>query len=227
MNSFDIKDVTLTYPDGVGRLTALDNVSLAVEGGELVALIGPSGSGKSSLLAVAGGLIPPDSGRVMINDVDLTKLKPGALTRLRRDAIGFVFQQPNLIDSLTAVEQLLAIAHLAGQKPRAARGRAYDLLDAVGIAELAKRRPGQLSGGQRQRVSIARALMGSPQVLLVDEPTSALDHEKGAEVMGLLRRLTVELQVATLVVTHDVGHLRDDDRIVECRDGRLALEVAA
>lgn len=223
MNSLNLEGVTLTYPDGTGRLTALDDVSLAVDAGELVALVGPSGSGKSSLLAVAGGLIPPDTGHVHVNDVDLTSLKAGALTRLRRDEIGFVFQQPNLIDSLTSLEQLVVIAHLAGHRPHLAEKQARELLDSVGIADVADRRPAQLSGGQRQRVNIARALMGAPQVLLVDEPTSALDHDKGAEIMCLLRRLTVERRVATLVVTHDVGHLRADDRVVECRDGRLGV----
>lgn len=222
MNPLHLENVTLTYPDGVGRVVALDDVSLSVAAGEIVAVVGPSGSGKSSLLAVAGGLIPPDSGRVVVGGVELTGLKPGALTSVRRDHIGFVFQQPNLIDSLTALEQLVVVDHIAGRKPRAAESRARELLDAVGVADVASRHPGQLSGGQRQRVNIARALMGTPQVLLIDEPTSALDHEKGAEVMSLLRRLTIEREVATVLVTHDVEQLREDDRVVECRDGRVS-----
>ena len=166
--SLNLTDVTLTYPDGTSRLTALDHVSLDVPAGTITAVVGPSGSGKSSLLAVAATLISPDSGRVVVAGTDTAGLDRDALTTLRRDRIGIVFQQPNLLPSLTAAEQLQVMAHLAGHSPRAARPRALELLDAVGMADLADRRPHQLSGGQRQRVNIARALMGGPAVLLVD-----------------------------------------------------------
>ncbi|GAA0629381.1 ABC transporter ATP-binding protein [Streptomyces crystallinus] len=213
--------VTLTYPDGDGRLTALDEVSLEVPAGTLTACVGPSGSGKSSLLAVAATLIAPDRGRVVLAGADTGALGAAERAALRRSRVGIVFQQPNLLPSLTAAEQLQVMAHLAGHRPGAARARALALLDAVGLAGQASRRPHQLSGGQRQRVNIARALMNSPSVLLVDEPTSALDHERGVAVLDLLVRLTRELGTATVLVTHDAGHLGRVDRVVEMSDGRL------
>lgn len=225
--SLNLIDITLTYPDGENRLTALDRVDLEVPRGSLTAVVGPSGSGKSSLLAVAATLITPDSGTVVIDGVSTTGLRRGELTDLRRSRIGIVFQQPNLIASLTAAEQLQVMAHLDGGKPRAARGRAMELLDAVGLAGVAGRRPHQLSGGQRQRVGIARALMNDPRVLLVDEPTSALDHDRGAAVLDLLTRLTRERSSATVLVTHDRAHLTVADRVAEVRDGRLGFPVPA
>ncbi len=219
--SLELTDVTLTYPDGGARLTALDEVSLSVPAGCLTAVIGPSGSGKSSLLAVAATLIGPDSGRVVIDGTDTAGLGRGELTALRRTTIGTVFQQPNLLPSLTAVEQLQVMAHLDGRPPRKARSRALELLAAVGLDGQAHRRPHQLSGGQRQRINIARALMNEPAVLLVDEPTSALDHERGAAVLDLLLALTHQRATATVLVTHDSAHLGAADEIAEVRDGRL------
>lgn len=227
--SLCLTDVTLTYPDGQSRLTALDRVTFAVPAGALAAVVGPSGSGKSSLLAVAATLIAPDSGTVTVAGTDTTGLGRAALTDLRRHTIGIVFQQPNLLPSLTAAEQLRVMAHLdgrgrAGARTRA-RTRALDLLDAVGLAGQAHRRPHQLSGGQRQRVTIARALMNDPTVLLVDEPTSALDHDRGTAVVDLLTRLTHERGTATVLVTHDRTHLGAVDRIVGVHDGRLREEM--
>ncbi|MFE5511062.1 ABC transporter ATP-binding protein [Streptomyces sp. NPDC056529] len=223
--SLVLDDVTLTYPDGDGRLTALDAVSLAVPAGTLTAVVGPSGSGKSSLLAVAATLVTPDRGRVVVAGTDTGALTPAGRAELRREHIGIVFQQPNLLPALSAVEQVQVMAHLAGRSPKAVRGRALELLDAVGLADLAGRRPHRLSGGQRQRVNIARALMNEPSVLLVDEPTSALDHERGAAVMDLLARLAEERGTATVLVTHDRTHLSRADRTVTVRDGRLSESV--
>ncbi|WP_353945591.1 ABC transporter ATP-binding protein [Streptomyces sp. HUAS MG91] len=217
-----LDDITLTYPDGDGRLTALDRVSLEVPAGGLTAVVGPSGSGKSSLLAVAATLVTPDSGRVLVGGVAATGLGRADAAALRREAIGIVFQQPNLLPSLTALEQLEVMAHLGGRRVRGGvRARAGELLDAVGLGAQAHRRPHQLSGGQRQRVNIARALMNEPKVLLVDEPTSALDHERGAVVLELLARLTRARGTATVLVTHDRGHLGVADRVVEMVDGHL------
>lgn len=216
-----VHDVTLTYPDGDGRLTALDAVDLEVPAGTLTAVIGPSGSGKSSLLAVAATLVTPDSGRVVVAGRDTSGLGAAAKSALRREQIGIVFQQPNLPASLTATEQLQVMAHLCGRPGRAAHRRARELLDAVGLADKADKRPHQLSGGQRQRVNIARALMNEPAVLLVDEPTSALDHERGAAVLDLLVTLTRERSTATVLVTHDHVHLDRMDRTVTMADGRL------
>ncbi|OIK02663.1 ABC transporter ATP-binding protein [Streptomyces sp. MUSC 14] len=221
--SLDLSDVTLSYPDGDDRLTALDHVTLRVPKGTLTAVAGPSGSGKSSLLAVAATLVTPDAGTVSVDGVTTTGLSRAELTGLRRRSIGIVFQQPHLLPSLTAVEQLQLMASIDGRSPAGARGRALELLAAVGLADRAGRRPHQLSGGQRQRVGIARALMNEPTLLLVDEPTSALDHERGAAVVDLLTRLTHERGTATVLVTHDRTHLRAADRIVEVRDGRLGV----
>ncbi|MEU3950656.1 ABC transporter ATP-binding protein [Streptomyces sp. NPDC029526] len=225
--SLDLTDITLTYPDGDSRLTALDNVTLDVPKGSLAAVIGPSGSGKSSLLAVAATLITPDTGAVTIDGILTTGMSRGELTNLRRHKIGIIFQQPNLLPSLTAAEQLQVMAQLDGRSPAKARTRALDLLDAVGLADLAGRRPHQLSGGQRQRVNIARALMNDPTVLLVDEPTSALDHERGAAIIDLITRLTHQQATATVLVTHDRTRLTAVDQIAEVHDGRLHLPAAA
>ncbi|MEI5011666.1 ABC transporter ATP-binding protein [Streptomyces sp. PmtA] len=221
--SLHLTDVTLTYPDGEARLTALDNVTLDVPKGTLTAVVGPSGSGKSSLLAVAATLITPDAGTVTIAGTATAGMTRRELTELRRHKIGIVFQQPNLLPSLTAAEQLHVMAQVDGRKPRSARARAMELLDAVGLADQAARRPHQLSGGQRQRVSIARALMNDPTVLLVDEPTSALDHERGAAVIDLITRLTRQQATATVLVTHDHTHLTAVDHIAQVHDGRLRL----
>jgi putative ABC transport system ATP-binding protein len=221
--SLNLTDVTLTYPDGDARLTALDQVTLDVPRGSLTVVAGPSGSGKSSLLAVAATLITPDAGTVTIDGTTTAGLSRAELTDLRRHKIGIVFQQPNLLPSLTAAEQLQVMARIDGRSAAKARGRAMDLLDAVGLAAQAGRRPHQLSGGQRQRVSIARALMNVPTVLLVDEPTSALDHQRGGAVIDLITRLTHQQATATVLVTHDRAHLTAADQITEVHDGRLAL----
>ncbi|MFQ6143493.1 ABC transporter ATP-binding protein [Streptomyces seoulensis] len=231
--SLVLDDVTLTYPDGEGRLTALDRVGLAVPAGSLTAVVGPSGSGKSSLLAVAATLITPDGGRVCVAGTATAGLSAAERAVLRRRSIGIVFQQPNLLPSLTAAEQLEVMARLDGRRTAdrstadrsTARGRARELLAAVGLADRADRRPHQLSGGQRQRVNIARALMNEPSVLLVDEPTSALDHERGAAVLDLLVRLTRDRGTATVLVTHDRGHLDAADAVREMRDGRLTAST--
>ncbi|MFF9814919.1 ABC transporter ATP-binding protein [Streptomyces sp. NPDC014006] len=219
--SLHLEDITLTYPDGDRRLTALDHVTLTVPKGSLTAVVGPSGSGKSSLLAVAATLLTPDHGTVTVDGTATTGLSRAELTALRRRRIGLVFQQPSLLPSLTAVEQLQVMAHLAGRRPGAARARALELLEDVGLSAQAARRPQQLSGGQRQRVAIARALMNEATVLLVDEPTSALDQARGAAVLDLLTRLTRERATATVLVTHDRAHLAHADQVVEVRDGRL------
>ncbi|MCT9092786.1 ABC transporter ATP-binding protein [Streptomyces sp. ASQP_92] len=222
-----LDDITLTYPDGEGRLTALDGVCLAVDAGTVTACVGPSGSGKSSLLAVAATLVTPDSGRVVVAGTDTADLGPAEKAALRRTRLGIVFQQPNLLPSLTAAEQLQVMAHLAGRRPRAAQAHALELLAAVGLADQAHRRPHQLSGGQRQRVNIARALMNEPAVLLVDEPTSALDHERGAAILDLLLTLTRDRGTATVLVTHDRAHLERMDAVVTMTDGRLSTARAA
>ncbi|MDO5669743.1 MAG: ABC transporter ATP-binding protein [Corynebacterium sp.] len=197
-----LDNITLTYPDGLTEVTAVDDVTLTLRPGELTALVGESGSGKSSLLAVAAGLQVPSSGRVRVDGPR-----------------GLIFQQPNLLGALTTREQLLITDHIRGHRPRPEH--ADELLERVGLAGFGHRRMNQLSGGQRQRVNIARALMASPAVLLADEPTSALDSRLAHEVVDLLVDITRELHAATLMVTHDRSLLDAFDRVIEMRDGRI------
>lgn len=221
--SLVLQDVRLTYPDGDRALTALDEVSLRVDPGWFQAVAGPSGSGKSSLLAVGATLQRPDSGSVLVGGVDAGGLSEAERTRLRLDEVGIVFQQPNLVSSLTALEQLVAMRHMRGGSPKRYRAEASDLLATVGLDGKQHRRPHQLSGGERQRVNIARALVGGPSVLLVDEPTAALDHDRGARIVGLLAEITRNHGVATVMVTHDTEYLAAVDGVASMRDGRLSV----
>jgi putative ABC transport system ATP-binding protein len=230
----DLVNVTLTFPDGAARVTAIDHATLHVDAGTTVGITGPSGSGKSSLLAVASTLITPDEGTVTIDGVDATHLSLAGRAELRRTKIGLVFQQSNLIASLTAYEQLLVMNELTTDRRRradraATRERARELLDAVGLTRDAAKRPAQLSGGQRQRVNIARALMSRPAVLIVDEPTSALDQERGTQIIDLLLRLTTDQDTATLLVTHDqriLPRLTSAHTMVDGRLEHLPLHAA-
>jgi len=220
--ALNLSNVSLEYPDGASTLKALDAVDLSVRKGEFLSLVGPSGSGKSSLLAVAATLVKPTAGVVFIDGHDASALSDAERTALRRDKVGIIFQQPNLLPSLTAVEQLLIREHLRGKGTRGAREKAVELLDVVGLAESAHKKPHQLSGGQRQRVNIARALMVNPSVLLVDEPTAALDHERSESIVRLLRQVTNEFLTATVMVTHDSEFLPLTDAVATMRDGRIS-----
>jgi putative ABC transport system ATP-binding protein len=223
--SLVIQNVTLELGDGDQKVRALDDVSAVVKIGELTAVVGPSGAGKSSLLAVCGGLRTPTSGSVSINGQKISDLSPAQLARVRRDSIGFVFQQSNLVPALTAIDQLLLLVHIKGRRPgKADRDRAHALLNEVGMAERSHRKPDQLSGGERQRVGIARALMGAPKLLLVDEPTSMLDNKRGRAIVELLAARCREHQVATLMVTHDASMLESANSVLHITDGRLVQE---
>lgn len=227
----ELREVTLTYPDGDGVITAIDAASLIVLPGEITAITGPSGSGKSSLLAVASTLISPGQGSVLINGTAAGGLSRSETAALRRDQIGIVFQQANLLASLTALEQLELMSHLgsgATKRSRAqTRAKARELLAAVGLEKKANKHPHALSGGERQRVSIARAFMNDPSVLVVDEPTSALDQERGAAIIELIMELTRTRNVATLLVTHDRSHLPLMDIVLGMVDGNLSVHEAA
>jgi putative ABC transport system ATP-binding protein len=205
--SLVLDSITVTVPDGDDTLTILDGASLSVPEGGVVAITGASGSGKSTLLAVAGLLRRANEGRVVVAGTDATDLGRAARTRLRGDAIGLVFQSPNLFPALTAIEQVELVAHVNGRLDRAARARARELIEAVGLSHRADNRPAHLSGGERQRVGIARALMNRPKLLLADEPTAALDDARGRDVMALLVDQAITREVATVVVTHNPGQL--------------------
>lgn len=219
-HALEISHATVVYPDGESTVTALDKADLSAKPGELTAIIGESGSGKSTLLSVAAGLVTPTSGSVKVAGIDLTGADDKTRSKVRRENIGVIFQQANLLASLTVREQLLIMDHIRGVRMRPQR--ADELLEQVGLANLGNRRMAQLSGGQRQRVNIARALMAEPALLLADEPTSALDSSLSQEIMALIAKLTREMNTATVMVTHDRRLLGYVDQAVEVRDGRVA-----
>lgn len=229
--TLQLTNVNLSYPDGdAGRVYAIRDASLTVRPGEVTALTGPSGCGKSSVLAVAGTLIRPDSGTVEIDGTAVEELSEGDRARIRREQIGFVFQNDNLLPDLTVEEQLLLAVHLRGERPAKHRGQARDLLADVGLAGQEHKLPAQLSGGMRQRVNIARALMGPRRVLLIDEPTSALDSARGRAIVELIVRLSRDRDLAALLVTHDlatldVGGVDGADGLIRMLDGELLAQV--
>ncbi|MGN6609477.1 MAG: ABC transporter ATP-binding protein [Jatrophihabitans sp.] len=222
----ELRAVTRRHGTGASSVTALDAVDLRVAPGELVAVMGPSGSGKSTLLHLAGGLDSPDAGEVAVDGQVLGTLRPRQLAALRRRSIGYVFQQLNLIPSLTAVENVMLPRELDGRPTGRARREALALLDELGLAELADRFPDDMSGGQMQRVAIARAVVGERRLILADEPTGALDSHSGEDVLRLLRGRCDDAGVAAVLVTHDARHAGWADRVVFLRDGRVVDETA-
>jgi putative ABC transport system ATP-binding protein len=212
------------YGKGEALVRAVDGVSLDVAAGETVAVMGPSGCGKSTLLHLLGGLDRPTGGEVWLAGQSLGRLGERGLARLRRDAVGFVFQAFHLMDELTAVENVELPALLAGRSVRAARRRAAGLLEQVGLADRARFLPTALSGGQRQRVAIARALVSDPLVVLADEPTGNLDSEATLEVLRLFESLHTAGQTL-VIVTHDSRIAATADRLIGMRDGAFVDET--
>ncbi len=221
-----LEEVSRTHGTGDNAVHALREVSLRVEPGELVAVMGPSGSGKSTLLNIAGGLDRPTEGRVVVDGVELGTLAATELARMRRRRIGFVFQDYNLIPSLTAGENVGLPLELDGMRPRQARRNARHALDILGLAELADRYPDAMSGGQQQRVAIARALVGTRRLVMADEPTGALDTTTGEEVLRVLRHRCDE-GASGLLVTHEARHAAWADRVVFLRDGVVVDETGS
>jgi putative ABC transport system ATP-binding protein len=212
------------YGKGDALVRAVDGVSLDVAAGETVAVMGPSGCGKSTLLHLLGGLDRPTGGEVWLAGQSLGRLGERALARLRRDAVGFVFQAFHLMDELTAVENVELPALLAGRSPRTARRRAAGLLERVGLADRAGFLPTALSGGQRQRAAIARALVSDPLVVLADEPTGNLDSEATLEVLRLFESLHAAGQTL-VIVTHDSRIAATAGRLIGMRDGAFVDET--
>jgi putative ABC transport system ATP-binding protein len=212
------------YGQGEGLVRALDGVELEVASGETLAVMGPSGSGKSTLLHLLGGLERPSAGEVWLAGRRIDELSEKALARLRRDAIGFVFQAFHLMDELTAVENVEVPALLAGRSPGAGRRRATELLEQVGLTDRANHLPSALSGGERQRVAIARALSNEPLVVLADEPTGNLDSGATLDVLRLLESLRSAGQTL-LIVTHDSRIAATADRLISMRDGAFVEET--
>jgi len=220
MTVLRFEGVSRMYRSGDDTVCALVDVSFEVAPGELLAVMGPSGSGKSTLLAIAGGLEVPTTGEVYVNGTALSGLRTTALARLRRDRIGYVFQDFNLVSDLTAGENVALPRELAGVRVRTARRAALDALTEVGLADVADRFPAELSGGQQQRVAIARALIGSRSLVLADEPTGALDSGTSEVVLEALRA-RVDAGAAGVLVTHEPRYAGWADRVIFLRDGRL------
>lgn len=216
----ELNDVSKVY-NGDRRFAALDGVSITVNAGSATAIMGPSGSGKSTLLNVIGGLDRPTSGTVRVDGADLGRLSEASLARFRRARVGIVFQFFNLLNNLTALDNVLIPAQLAGVKPSDVRRRADDLLERLGIARLRNQYPARLSGGERQRVAIARALINNPALLLADEPTGALDSASGDQVMSIFADLHRGGQTI-LLVTHDERLARSNaSAIIRLADGAV------
>ncbi|MEO3782808.1 ABC transporter ATP-binding protein [Actinocorallia sp. B10E7] len=222
MTALELDDVHREHGQGAGLVHALRGLSLTVLPGEFVAVMGPSGSGKSTLLNAAGGLITPTRGRVVVAGTDLAGLGVAGRAALRRRAVGYVFQELNLIPSLTAAENVMLPRELDGVRTRKARAEALAALAETGMADAAGRFPEDLSGGQRQRVAIARALVGERRLILADEPAGALDSQGGEEIMRVLRT-RCDAGAACLMVTHESRHAAWADRVVFLRDG-LAVD---
>ncbi len=217
----ELIDVVKRYRLGVHEVVALRGVNLRVEEGEFVAIMGPSGSGKSTLLYLIGCLDKPTSGKVIIDGKDTSKLSDKDLTDLRREKIGFIFQQYYLIPTLTALENVELPMVFRGVRKDEMRRRAEELLDLVGLEEKKDRKPNELSGGEQQRVAIARALANEPSILLCDEPTGNLDTKSGKVVMDIIKSLNVEKGVTVVLVTHDPSLKVYADRVIRIRDGRI------
>jgi ABC-type lipoprotein export system ATPase subunit len=213
--------VEKTYDTGSVRVEALRGVSLAVERGEMVAIMGPSGCGKTTLLNCLSGLDEVDAGEVSIEGVALSEMSDRRRTDHRARRMGFVFQFYNLMPVLTAVENVELPLLVARVGTAAARQRALEALELVGVADRASHVPDELSGGQRQRVTIARSLVNDPAIVWADEPTGDLDSENAAEIVGLMRRLNEERALTWLIVTHDISVGRATDRIVRMLDGEI------
>jgi putative ABC transport system ATP-binding protein len=216
----ELRRVSRSYGEGAAAVHALRDVNLSVRPGELVAIMGPSGSGKSTLLTIAGTLEEATSGDVVVAGQHVAGMSRNDRARLRRRAIGYVFQDFNLLVGLTAAENVSLPLELDGMRARAARVVAASVLDELGLADRAASYPDQLSGGERQRVAIARAVVGDRRLLLADEPTGALDSVHGDDVMRLVRSACTR-GIAGVVVTHDAHMASWADRVVFLRDGRM------
>jgi putative ABC transport system ATP-binding protein len=217
----DVRNVQKSYRSGSREVRALRGISCQIDRGRFAFIVGPSGSGKSSLLYLLGALDRPTSGEVIVDGQDLARMSESQQNAYRRDRIGFIFQSFNLISNLTALENVL-VPFLPRGVTAAQRRRAGDLLAEVGLGDRIDHRPYQLSGGEQQRVAIARALVKQPKLILADEPTGELDSKSGDEIYSILRRLQESSGTTLVVVTHDRRFITSDDIVLEIQDGQLA-----
>lgn len=221
MGIIEVKDVCKVFGSKENSNTVLDNVSLNIEKGEFVSLMGESGSGKSTLLYLIGGLDKPTSGNICIDGKDINTIKEKELAILRRKDIGFVFQFYNLVQNLTVEENIMLPVIMDGRKEKDYKERLEEILDIVGLKEKRKSLPNQLSGGQQQRVSIARAIILSPKVILADEPIGNLDSKSGEVVMKLFKKINKDEGITILQVTHSEESAGYGDRIIRLKDGKI------
>jgi putative ABC transport system ATP-binding protein len=217
-------ELTKIYKMGPSEIRALDGVNLAIEKGEFLSVMGRSGSGKSTLLNLIGCLDRPTSGTVILDGVEVTRLPKGKLPQIRREKVGFVFQQFNLIPTLTALENVELPLRYAGVSGGERRRRAKEALEQVGLGDRLGHRPMELSGGECQRIAIARAIVNRPAILLADEPTGELDTHTAAEIIDLMHELNREAGVTVVIVTHDPLVASRTDRIIYLSDGRIVRE---
>ncbi|EAH4438845.1 TPA: ABC transporter ATP-binding protein [Listeria innocua] len=219
-----MKNISKNYQDGEQVIEVLKSVSLEVAQGEFVAIVGPSGAGKSTFLSIAGALLSPTEGEIAIGETTLNNMSEKALTKVRLDKVGFIFQGANLIPYLNVRDQLLVIAELSGEKGSAAKERADKLLQELGLTARQNNYPESLSGGEKQRVAIARALMNDPDIILADEPTASLDANRGHKVVQMIADEVKRKNKAAIMVTHDERVLDLVDRVIRIEDGYLKAE---
>ena len=218
---YSLRAVDRVYGQGAGEVRAVHDVDLEIGPGEFVVVVGPSGSGKTTLLQLLGALDRPTRGEIHFEGRDLVSMRDGELTELRLRTIGFIFQQFNLIPTLTAAQNVEAALAPAGLEADARRARAVALLETVGLGRRATHLPSQLSGGEQQRVAIARALANDPDVLLADEPTGNLDSKTGEEIMALLKSLSTDHGQTVILITHDVEIAAQASHVIRMQDGQL------
>jgi len=218
----DIKGITKSF----GSLEVLKGIDLHIDKGEIVSIVGPSGAGKTTLLQIIGSLDKPDSGSVIVDGIDTTRLSSKRLSDFRNRHIGFVFQFHQLLPEFTAIENIMIPAYIAGVSPKAARQRAEELLGFMGMSDRAHHKPNELSGGEKQRVAVARALVNNPAVILGDEPSGSLDSKNREELYQLFFDLRSQYGQTFVIVTHDEGLANITDRTIKMRDGLLEAEKA-
>lgn len=221
----ELINVHKIYKTQFYEVHALNGVTMRIEEGDFIAIMGPSGSGKSTLLHLIGCLDRPTIGKVLINGVETSKLSDNDLTKLRRDTIGFIFQQYNLVPTLTALENVELPMIFKGLPKDERRMKALELLRQIGIEDVADRKPREISGGQQQRVAIARAMANDPKILLCDEPTGNLDSKTGKQVIEIIKKMNKNRGVTVVLVTHDMSIADYADRIVRIRDGKVDLST--
>ena len=219
----EINQLTKHYKQGKNVVRALDGVSLTIEQGEFVAVVGRSGSGKTTMLDSLGLLLKPTSGTVAIDGIDTAQLKDNQRARIRGEKIGFIFQEYNLLPTLSALENVMLPLRYAS-KPKGDRAWAESLMAEVGLEDRMHHRPDQMSGGQQQRVAIARSLVNRPSVVLGDEPTGAVDSETSDQLAAIMRRMNAEHDVTFVIVTHDLDLATKTDRIIRLKDGQVVAD---